>query len=253
MAKQNCALCGTEIGLLAQQKLADGNYICRKVCAKKCLKVMDLMHATLDQVKTHIQQIEFGTKAWEQIFVPLMKTKVKDEKLKYLCQNGQLVVSPSTGLVALIQNDYKFFVFGKTTRACVYRLADLYRYEYETEVTKDSEGKDVSKHFCYLGFSGVSGLSDFRLPISSQSDFLSIEKYFNTLFGIQKTLRNVGNNFKSQINAAKAVAQAVKAVKDKDADMEAKAAGAVEALDAAVYGDRTEWIKKADIALATVK
>ncbi len=253
MAKKTCALCGAEIGLIAQQKLADGNFICRKVCAKKCLKVMELMHATLDQVKEHIQQIEFGTKAWEQIFVPLQKTKVKEEKLKYLCQNGHLVVSPSTGLVALIQNDYKFFIFGKTTRACVYRLADLYRYEYESEVTKDSEGKDVTKHFCYFGFSGASGLADFRLPISSQGDFVTIEKYFDTLFGIQKTLRNAGNTFKGQINAAKAVVEAVKAVKDNEADMESKAAGAVEALDAAVYGDRTEWIKKADAALATVK
>lgn len=253
MAKQNCALCGAEIGLIAQQKLADGNYICRKVCAKKCLKALELMHATLDQVKAHIEQVEFGTKAWEQIFVPLKKTKEKSEKLKYLGQNGQLVVSPSTGLVALIQNDYKFFVFGKTTRACVYRLADLYYYEYEKEITKDSEGKDVTKHFCRLGFTGVFGLSDFRLPVSSESDFVSIEKYFNTLFGIQKTLRNVGNTFKSQINAAKAMAQAVKAIKDKDADMEAKAADAVGAMDAAIYGDRTEWIKKADAVLQSVR
>lgn len=253
MAKQSCALCGAEIGLLAQQKLACGNYICRKLCAKKCLKPMELMYATLEQVKAHLEQVEFGTKAWEQIFVPLKKTKEKGEKLKYLCQNGQIVVSPSTGLVALVQNDYKFFVFGKTTKACVYRLADLYCYKYEKEVTKDSEGKDVTKHFCRFGFTGVFGLSDFRIPVSSESDFISVEKYFNTLFGIQKTLINAGNTFKSQINVAKAVTEVVKAVKDKDADMAAKAADAVEALDAAVYGDRTEWIKKADAALATVR
>jgi hypothetical protein len=76
-----------------------------------------------------------------------------------------------------------------------------------------------------------------------------MEKYFNTLFGIQKTLRNIGNTWKQQMNAAKAVAGAVKAVKDGTLD-EGRAEAAVEALDAARYGDRTEWIAKADAALA---
>lgn len=33
MAKHNCAICGAEIGLMSSQKLADGNYICRKTVA----------------------------------------------------------------------------------------------------------------------------------------------------------------------------------------------------------------------------
>ena len=39
MAKHNCAICGAEVGLLSEQKLADGNYICRKVCSKKTFKL----------------------------------------------------------------------------------------------------------------------------------------------------------------------------------------------------------------------
>ncbi|MBQ4602438.1 MAG: hypothetical protein IJB24_06195 [Clostridia bacterium] len=252
MAKQNCALCGAEIGLLAQQQLADKNYICRKVCVKKCMKLFDFVPATLDQVKAHIEQVEFGTKAWEQIFVPLLKTKNKEEKIKDFGQYGALRVSPSTGLVALIQNDYKFFIFGKTTKACVYRLADLYTYEYDSEVTKDSEGKETVKHFCYLGFRNVYGLSEIRLPISSVAAFNEMEKYFDTLFGIQKTLRNSLNNARRQINAVKNVTAAVKSIVSGENDVE-KGKAAIDALDANAYGDRTEWIKKADEALASVK
>ncbi len=252
MAKKTCAICGAEIGLLAQQQLADKNYICRKVCAKRCMKLFDFVPATLDQVKAHVAQVEYGTKVWEQIFVPLLKTKNKEEKIKDFGQYGMLRVSPSTGLVALIQNDYKFFIFGKTTKACVYRIADLYSYEYESEVSKDSEGKEITKHFCRLGFVGVEGLYDVRMPISGVADYNSIDKYFDKQFGIQKTLGNAINTAKSQINAAKAVMGAIKAAKNGE-NLEEKGTEAVEAIDAMVHGDRTEWIQKADAALATVK
>lgn len=253
MAKHKCAICGAEVGLLAQQQLADKNYICRKVCAKKCLKIFELIPATLGQVKEHIAQVEFGTKVWNQIFVPLKGTKEKGAKLKGLGQYDALVVSPSTGLVAITQNDYKFFIFGKTTRACVYRLADLYVYEYETEVSKDSEGKDITKHFARLIFNNTSGMFDFRLPVSSKGDFEELEKYFNNLFGIQKTLRNSINNAKRQINAFKAVTGAVKEIATNGSDQEVKGHAAIDALNANIYGDRTDWIKKADTALASVK
>ena len=82
MAKNTCAICGAEVNLFTGQQLADKTYICRKVCAKKCLKIFDFVPATLDEVKSHIEQVEKGTKVWNQIFVPLQKTKVKEEKLK---------------------------------------------------------------------------------------------------------------------------------------------------------------------------
>ena len=46
MAKHNCAICGAEVGLISEQKLADGNYICRKVCVKKCMKIFNKVRAT---------------------------------------------------------------------------------------------------------------------------------------------------------------------------------------------------------------
>ena len=76
--------------------------------------------------------MEFGTKVWNQIFVPLTKTKVKEEKLKRFGKNGELYVSRSTGLIALTENRYKIFIFGKSTIACVYRLADVFFFDEET-------------------------------------------------------------------------------------------------------------------------
>jgi len=171
--------------------------------------------------------------------------------MKQFGKNGELYVSPSTGLVALTENRYKIFIFGKTTLACVYRLADLYGYEYESEEVKNSEGKMETKHYCVLLFHNTPGLYQVRMEIRNSKEFESMAKYFDTQFGIQKTLGNIKNTFKQQANAIKAVAGAVKAVKDGTLD-EAVAENTVDALDTMTYGDRTEWIAKADAALATV-
>ncbi len=252
MAKHTCVICGAEVGLLTEQKLADGNFICRKVCAKKGFKVFDLVSADLDSVKAHHEQVEFGTKVWNQLLLPLLKSKNKEEKLKQLGRGEYIYVSPSTGLIAYTDDRYKFFLFGKTTYACVYRIADLYGYEFEEETKKNSEGKEETEHYCRLLFHNTQGLYSFRIGVSGKKDYESICKYFDTLFGIQKTLGNMMNNMKSQINAAKSIAETLKAAKDGTLD-EAQGEQTVDALDAARYGDRTEWIAKADAALASVK
>ena len=82
MAKHQCAICGAEVGLISEQKLADGNYICRKVCAKKCLKNFNKVEATLDSVNAHIEQVQYGTRVWDQIFVPLTKGKTKEKQMQ---------------------------------------------------------------------------------------------------------------------------------------------------------------------------
>lgn len=252
MAKHTCAICGAEIGLISEQKLSDGNYICRKVCSKKTLKYLDKVEATLDSVNSHIEQVEFGTKVWNQIFVPLLKTKTKEEKLKRFGKNGELYISPSTGLVAITENRYKIFIFGKTTLACVYRLADLYGYDYESEEVQNSEGKTETKHFCNLLFHNTPGLFHVRLEIRNSKEFEDMAKYFDTQFGIQKTLGNIKNTWKQQMDAIKAVTGAIGAVKDGTMD-ESKAEETIDVLNTAQYGDRTEWIAKADAALASVQ
>lgn len=250
MAKHNCAICGTEIGLLTEQKLADGNYICRKVCSKKTFKVFDKVAATLGDVNAHIDQIEKGTRIWNELLLPLKKSKNKDEKLKQLGVGDPLLyVSPSTGLVALVETRYKFFIFGKSEHVCVYRLADLVSYEYEDELVKNSEGKLDKKEYCAMVFQNTAGLHSFRLEMSNSKDYESTAKYFDTLFGIQRTLGNSFNNAKRQLDAIKAAAGAVKAGINGTLD-EAQTMDAMNKVGAYLQGDRTQWIAKADAALA---
>ena len=254
MAKHNCAICGAEVGLMSEQKLADGNYICRKNCRAKGLKEFDFIHADLPSVKAHLAQVEFGTKAWEQLFVPLLKTKEKDKKLKEFgdTSSNRIHVSESLGLIALVENRYKFFIFGKTSVACVFRIADLYGYTFENELKTTSDGKSTTQNYAHLNFRNVQGLNDFRLALRTAKEFESLEKYFNELFGIQKTLTNVGNTWKNQMNAIKATASTItSAMKGNVTEEQANAAS--EAVDLAQYGDRTELTRRADAALASVK
>ena len=248
MAKNNCAICGAEVNLMSGQKLADGNYICRKVCRKKTFKLFDCIPATLDDVTAHIAQVEKGTKIWNELLLPLKKSKNKDEKLVQLGK-GDLYVSPSTGLVALIETRYKILVFGKSEFACVYRLADLVQYDYEEETVKNSEGKEEKKPFCVMMFKNTTGMYGFRLEVRSKKDYESMAKYFDTLFGIQKTLGNSFKNAKRQLDAIKGAASIVKGAVNGTMD-EAQAAEAAGSVDAYFMGDRTEWIAKADAALA---
>ena len=254
MAKNNCAICGVEVGLMSGQKLADGNYICRKNCRSKGIKEFDFVHATLPSVNAHLAQVEFGTKAWEQLFVPLLKTKDKDKKLKEFGDTGsnRIRVSESLGLIALVEYRYKFMMFGKSTVACVFRIADLYGYTFENELKTGSDGKSTTQNYAHLTFRNVQGLNDFRLPLRTAKEFESLEKYFNEFFGIQKTLTNVGNTWKNQMNAIKATASTISSAM-KGTVTEEQATDAMDAVDLAQFGDRTEWIRRADAALATVK
>ena len=163
--------------------------------------------------------------------------------------NTLLYVSPSTGLVALVETNYKFIVFGKSYRACVYRLADLVQYDYEEEKVKSSDGKTETKDFCSVVFKDTPGLFGFRLEVANSKSYEVMAKYLDTLFGIQKTLGNSFKNAKRQMDAIKSFTGAVKAAAAGTLD-EAQAEATIGALDASVYGDRTEWIAKADAALA---
>ena len=250
MAKHNCAICGAEVGLISEQKLADGNYICRKVCSKKTFKIFDKVEATLGDVTAHIEQIEKGTRIFNEVILPLKKTKNKDEKLKIMGLGSYLVwVSPSTGLVALAETNYKFFIFGKYYRACVYRLADLVRYDFEDKIVSGSDGKMDKKEYCVMSFKETNGLHTFPLEVSGKKGYQDVAKYFDTLFGIQKTLGNSFKNAKRQLDAIKGAASIVKGAASGTMD-EQQAAEAVGAVDAYFLGDRTEWIKKADAVLS---
>ncbi len=242
-----CAICGADINLFQTQKLADGNCICRKNCRSKGFKDFDFVHASLPYVNAHLAQVERGTKLWNHYFIPRKKEKDKSKKLMRF--GTDLYVAADIGLMAYTQNDYKFIVFGKTTRACVYRIADLRGYSYE-ERAVETNGKTEKKPVAVLSFINTSGMSVVALPINGPKEFEKLQKYFDSLFGIQKTLGNVANNWKAQTNAIKNIASGISAAVNGEADATEKAEEAVNSLDAAIYGDRTEWNKKADEALA---
>lgn len=244
-----CAICGAEINVFQAQKLTDGNYICRKNCRSKGFRVFDYVHATLPAVRAHIAQVERGTKLWDHYFVPKLNEKDKEKKLARFGAN--IYVAADLGLMAYTQNDYKFFIFGKTTRACVYRIADLRDYAYEVKEVKNGETVE-EKSFVHMFFVNTEGMYDFVEPITNRSTYNSLAKYFDTLFGIEKTLGNMMNNAEKQVNAAASVSAGFKAVLSGDENATQKAAEASAALDRAKYGDRTELIRKADEALAAI-
>ena len=176
-----------------------------------------------------------------------MKTKDKSKKLKRV--GTYLYVAEDIGLMAYVQNDYKFMMFGKTTRACVYRIADLRSYKYEEQLVKNGD-KTEKKPAARLSFTNTQGLYEIVLPMNNSKDFDRLKKYFDTLFGIQNTLGNASNVWKQQMTAVKDIAAGFSATVKGEADAGDKAAQAIDSLDAAIYGDRTEWIQKADAALA---
>lgn len=247
MAKNNCAICGVGINLMQQQKLLDGSYICRKTCQAKGFKELDYVNATLYQVKAHLDQVDKGTKLWKHYFIPRKKPADKSQKLHKVGIN--LYVAEDIGLLALVKTKYKIFVFGKTETACVYRVADLYDYPYESEEKIDKEGKRRINHYLRLSFRNVEGLSNFRIKLPNELYCQKASRYFDTLFGIQKTVGNIKDTWKNQVNAIKDVASGIKAAVTNADDLDGKAADAVDSLNVMTYGDRTKWIEKADAAL----
>lgn len=243
-----CAICGATINVFQSQKLADGNYLCRKECCKKALtKYFDFVNATLPEYQNHVAQVERGTKIWNELFVPRWKTKDKNEKLER--HYDPVIVAPSLGLAALVETRYKFMNFGKSEQACVFRLEDLVCYETEKE-TKTVDGKSQTVYSIHYAFRNTPGMADFRVEYNNSAECAAVEKYFNKLFGIQKTLGNSLNNWKRQKDAMKSVASAVGAAVKGENDAEQKTGAAFDALDVNTYGDRSEFKTRADAALA---
>ena len=241
MANQKCAICGADINVFQQQKLMDGNYICRKVCKDKGFKDLDYVHSSLPQVRAHLEQVERGTALWNHFFVP---------RRKKLERFAGVYVAADIGLMAYVETRFKFMIFGKSEIACVYRIADLYDYVREDEEKTNSEGKKETVSYVHLNFRNVEGLFDFRVKPGNGISADKMIKYFDTLFGIQKTIGNLGNNIKNEVNAAVSLTSAIKTAAA-GGDAHSQASEATAALEKAKYGDRTEWIALADKTLAS--
>ena len=216
-----CGICGADINLMQTQKLADGNCICRKNCRSRGFKVYDYVHGNLPGVKAHLDQVERGTKLWDHYFVPRLKTKDKNQKLTRF--GAHLYVAEDIGLVAFTQVDYKILIFGKTTRACVYRIADLRNYKYEEQMVRNGD-KTEKKSTVRMVFINTEGMNAFNLEVNNFKEYEKLSKYFDTLFGVQKTLGNAANTWKQQMTAIKDVASGLSAAMRGQEDAGEKAA-----------------------------
>ena len=110
--------------------------------------------------------------------------------------------------------------------------------------------KTEKKSTVRMVFINTAGMNAFNLEVNNFKEYEKLSKYFDTLFGVQKTLGNAANTWKQQMTAIKDVASGLSAAMRGEEDAGEKAAAAINSLDAAVYGDRTEWIRRADAALA---
>ena len=172
---------------------------------------------------------------------------LKDKSIKR--NFSPIYVTPELGLMALVETRYKFMNFGKSQHACVYRIDDLIGYDMETD-TKTVDGKQQTEYFVRYSFRGTDGMTSFRVKYESASSCGAVAKYFNELFGIQKTLGNAMNNWSRQKDAISSIVSAVSAASNGDEDAEDRVGAAMDALDSAVYGDRSELKTRAEAALS---
>ena len=63
--------------MTSEQKLVDGNFICRKVCSKKTFKIFDKVNATVGYVTAHSEQVEKGTRIWNELLLPLKRQRTR--------------------------------------------------------------------------------------------------------------------------------------------------------------------------------
>ncbi|MBO4636957.1 MAG: hypothetical protein J5685_07405 [Clostridiales bacterium] len=240
---QKCAICGDDINLVQQLKLRDGNFICRGKCKKLGFKTFDYQHMALDDVKAHFAQVEKGTKIWTELMAP---DKAKRKSMKRI--GSPVYVAENLGLMAFVETNYKFFLFGKTEKACVYRIADLFEYKLDKS-TKIVDGKPQNDYVIQYSFSNTPGMADFDVKTTGDASYKSAKKYYDTLFGIQDTLGNFANKSKAQFEALKAAADVAKAMKD-GGDVDSSAENAAAALTKVLKGDRQKWIDLASKSLA---
>ena len=251
MAKQECKNCGAVVGLLQQIKLNDGNYICRK-CASKVHPLFEPVNQrTFELYKEHLKQLEEGQLLYEKLFVPRKKHADKSKRLKKI---GGLEVAKDIGLIAAVKKRGGFLFWGGVNYYMVFRLADLFEYEYSKETSFDINNKKNEKHFVNYAFWDTPGCSDFRVEVIGETFFINAAKYFNECFGLKRDIV-VDDSWKKQIDNIKTAAKSIKSLftgKTEEAKTD-EVVAMTEEQKKQLYGDRTEWIAKADIAIKEAK
>lgn len=254
--KMNCGVCGKEIGILGQIKLADGNVICRD-CEKQVSPFFVPLECSLQTYHGNIRQNEDGLKLYEAYFN-------KNKKAVKLCDN-HVIYDPGTALVCIFGD--RGGIFNRKKFYNVFRLADLEKYEQTSRFQRTADGSNNQVHCIYLSFKGErEGLSNFMIETENSKAKQLIKEFDLALGGNTKGAFGFANAMKtsfkkSQDQAMAAVGMlnglksAVSAMqngeKDSDTIMEAGAQVIANA-DAMFYAGREELISKADAALKEV-
>lgn len=254
MAKQNCAACGKEIGLIQQVQLSDMNYICRN-CAKKTIPYFQHLNTSWQEYQDHQQQLADGEKLYNAYFK-------KNKKMKKYC-GGRVLYDPATALVCINGNRGKILFFGGKNFYTVMRVADLDVYEKLSKFQKGSDGKNVEKVSMHMTFRNVQGIHDYALE-STVGSIKAACKGFDEVFGGKGLIGGIKNSFKKNQAQAMAIAGMASGLKDaiggmkggaENADMASVETGAAQVaanMEAMFYAGREELMEKADAAIKAV-
>lgn len=248
MAKKNCCICGTEMGLMNQVQLADKEFICRN-CVKKTSPFFVPLERTTYDYKEHMKQLENGKKLYDAYFAGNKAAE------KFL--SGRVLVDKSTGLMCITEKRGRIILWGGTPFYTVYRIADLDICEGETRYEKGSDGKNVEKFEVHFTFRSVSGLFDFKVS-SSKGSYDSMMKCLNKILG-KTGLGSIKAGFKknqADVMTAASIAGNLKNIMaNADGGAEAMRKDAEEiagAMEQSFYNGREELIEKADAAIKNV-
>lgn len=247
MAKQPCKHCGVEVGLLKRTKLADGNYVCRKCEALTHPLFEPLGERTTTQLEEHLKQLERGKILYEKLFVPRQKTADKTKKLKKLW-NG-IFVAEDIGLIAFVSKRGQVLFWGGTPFYMVFRVADLYRYDYTSERHYAQSGKEQKKYYSQFAFWETAGCDKFRVPVLVESQSINIIRYFDRAFGLKRDFNHMVNSIKTDLKSAAKNLTSIFTGKTDNQEQEIPANQLSPEAFLERYGDRTEWSAKADAAL----
>jgi len=248
MAKQVCEICNAEVGFLQQVKMRDDNYVCNK-CAGKTHPLFEPVNVrTLQLFNEHRKQLEDGKILYEKLFVPRKNAAEKAQKLKKF--SGGMEVAKDIGLISVSGKRGGFLFWGGTPYYMVFRIADLYKYDYSSVTTRSSDGKTVTKHYINFIFLETPGLDRFRIDLFNTAGFVSTAGFFDECFGIKRDLRSLTNPLKNQIANVKTAVQGIKTLLsgDKEVFVEQMWQAEIDQL----YGERAEWIAKAETAIKSV-
>ena len=250
MAKQVCENCSAEVGFFQQVKMKDGNFVCRKCAGKTHPLFEPVNQRTLSVFNEHRKQLEEGKLLYEKLFVPRKKPVDKSQKLKKF--SGGIEAAKDIGLVAFVGKRGGFMFWGGTYYYMVFRMADLYKYDYSFETKTGSDGKSKVDHFMNFAFWEASGLNQFRVNVFSDVGFISAAGFFDECFGLKRDLKSMTSQWKGHLANVKGAVKGLKNMLSGDGNKEEGVEQLSRAAFNELYGDRTEWIAKADAAIKSV-